>query len=151
MFIVVPFGFILMAVALTKSLTYFKKSIPFQLVCTCITTFLVLNYFQIADVRNPNSYERERRVHNTNIYKNLEKTLPRGISVVMNVPAEESADCMFYNKGISAYHYCLQKHELEIIKKQKIPIAVFEEHPGYAIPQYIKNYSLTYIIKMPLK
>src|SRR5690606_27592815 len=56
--------------------------------------FLSLNPLQLRKHVSPGNSERNRKVHNTLVYKNL--NLPDSIQVVMNLPLFEAVELMFF-------------------------------------------------------
>jgi len=103
------------------------------------------NYFSIKNI------VRNERIYNANIYRNLKKFLPDSIHVVMNMNSFEDIDVMFYNKGITAYHWTLPEEDFKSFELRKIPIAVFEPHGSYNLPDYVLKYPYLYIIREKLK
>jgi len=116
-----------------------------------ICAIISLNPIWIKNYLSPNNIERNNRIYNANIYRNLNKYLPDSIHVVMNMNSFEDIDVMFYNKGITAYHWTLPEKDFKSFEQRKIPIAVFEPHGNYNLPDYVLKYPYLYIIKKKLK
>ena len=151
-FVVVPIGFIFMAIAISRIVNYTKKCVVLvQNTLAFITAFFVLNCFQIFEAHNPDDIHRQSRIYSTKVFKQLNNFIPQNTHIVLNTLTDECIDCMFYNKGLSAYSYCCNEKDFETIKSKNLPVAVFQEHWSYIVPNYIKQYPKTYIIKIPLK
>lgn len=150
-FVVVPVGFIIMASGLSWLSLRIKPSTTLLLTLSFITAFFILNGFQIFETRASDNAERQNKIYNTTVYKNLRKILPPGIDIVMNVNGGEDIECTFYNKGITAYSWCHSQTQIDTIKNQHLHIACFQERYMYPIPDFIRRDTSTYIIKTPLK
>lgn len=110
-----------------------------------------INPIWIKDYLSPNNIERNNRIYNANIYKKINEIIPDSINVVMNMNSFEDIDVMFYNKGVTAYHWTLFEEEFKSFEQRKIPIAVFDSHGSYNLPQYVLQYPYLYIIDEKLK
>lgn len=150
-FVVVPLGFILMAVSISWLSSKTKKEYIIQFILTSITAFFVLNCFQIFEAHSRADEGSEAHAFNTYIYKGLKKVIPAGTTVVINVKGGEDLACDFYNKGITSYGWCISESQLDTLLKRNQKIAYFQERYGYGVPDYIKNNPVLYQIKIPLK
>src|SRR5690606_21665050 len=102
--------------------------------------YWTLNPEWISSYLSPDNKERNERIYNANIYRNLKQELPEGYKVVMNMNSFEDVDVMFYNPGITAYHWTLPEEDFKSFEERKIPIAVFEPHGDYNLPEYVLRY-----------
>jgi hypothetical protein len=57
---------------------------------------------------------------------------------------------MFYNKQLTAYE-TFSETQVEKLKKQKLPIAVFKNVSDGQVPAYVLGYSYLYVIEDSLK
>lgn len=150
-FVVAPIGYIYISITLGKirGLKRYGKEIFSGAVILCC--FFALNLQKIAAWHNEDDFERQKRIYNTGVYKGLSAVLPKGTKIVMNVNNSEDAECMFYNKGINAFHYCFNEEDLNELAKTGCAVGVFKERPGYSLPEYVKSYPGTIIIDSELK
>lgn len=111
---------------------------------------LALNPSWIKSYFSPHNTERNNRIYNAKIYKQVSELIPDSIKVVMNMNSFEDIDVMFYNKGITAYHWTLPEEDFKSFEQRKIPIAVFESHGNYGLPDYVLRYPYLYIIEKQL-
>lgn len=171
-FVFVFFSFIVK----TKVATYLFFVVPFMLLYVVIVYDFILSKLKSLKWRNAlyvlvvllsvyfsfdppfwinylskENTERNNRIYNAQQYKNLKDILPEGVNVVMNMNSFEDIDVMFYNPGITAYHWTMTAEHFEEFKTKKIPIAVFKEHGLYNIPDYVRNYPYLHIIDIDLK
>jgi 4-amino-4-deoxy-L-arabinose transferase-like glycosyltransferase len=149
--IVVPLGYIFMAYFIEKALQI--RYIPkiFFPVALIIIAIEVLQFDKIQDARKADNQERETKIYHTKIFKNLKKVIPPNVLLVNNTRAFEDIDLMFYNPGVTAYHYCFGVEDFEYVRSKNLPIAVFTDRSGYPIPNHIKDYPRTFIIPEVLK
>lgn len=113
--------------------------------------YVCLNPIWIKSYLSPRNEERNIRIYNTKIYKELKNILPPGVVTVMNMNEFEDIDVMFYNKGITAYHFTMTEQDFEEIKARKLPIAVFKPHGKYKFPKYVEDYPYLHIIDQELR
>jgi hypothetical protein len=150
-FVVAPIGIMFIGIAIHEIIvSLFEKN---RFLTIALVGFCVIKAFnpkEIFDSRN-NDTTRQSRIHNTNIYKRLKKQLPPNCKIIINVNEFEHPDAMFYNEGITAYHWWLSESDIKELARQKIPIAAFENHGQYVLPDYIRDYKYLFIIKEQLK
>ncbi len=154
LFFVVPLALLYISIALDYINRLLEKLLePTYIappVIFTVVAFLSLNPQWIMDYLSPNNEERNGRIYNANIYRNLNNDLPDSVRVVMNMNSFEDIDVMFYNKGITAYHWALPADDFKSFEERKIPIAVFESHGNYHLPEYVMTYPYIYIINKKL-
>jgi 4-amino-4-deoxy-L-arabinose transferase-like glycosyltransferase len=151
MFVVAPFMFIMIAIVVGTVFKQVKLPVFDQLVIAAYFCVLVLDMDGIKTKHNPDDGYRQAKAHNTAIYKTLKDELPADVKVVTNLPEFADVECMFYTKGVTAYHYNPSETEYAILKQTGLRIAAFEDHMGYNIPAHIKNDTSVYIIHKALK
>lgn len=150
-FIAVPIGFILIAIALCEIATLVRLQDKVQIAVAAFFCFVILNPAEMRKLYATDDHYRISRIYNTKIYKNLSKEIPPDIKLVMNVNQFEDIDVMFYNKGITAYHWTPDEDSRTRMMQAYMPIAVFKGRPGYDLPWDMVKYPLLYIIKSDLK
>lgn len=153
LFFVVPLALLYISIALDYFIEYLRTIIkPKYLapIIFSIAAFISINPVWIESYLSNKNITRNERIYNANIYKNLRKILPDSIHVVMNMNSFEDIDVMFYNRGITAYHWTLPEEDFKSFEQRKIPIAVFESHGNYKLPDYVLKYPFLYIIKQEL-
>lgn len=154
LFFIAPLVLIYIAIVLDfimEGLSKFSKSILVTSIVFVLAATMSFNPIWVSEYFSSSNKERNDRIYNATIYKNIENIIPDTIHVVMNVNSMEDVDVMFYNKGITAYHWWLPEEEFKSFEKRKIPIAVFESHGNYGLPEYVLKYPYIYIIKKPLR
>ncbi|PZF72980.1 ArnT family glycosyltransferase [Taibaiella soli] len=148
-FVVAPIINIFMAVGILYFVRLFgNKFVSFLAVSCCL--FLVLNPRDLYRYRRTNT-EQLIKNYNTNIYKHLNEVLPKGTKVIINVNAFEHTEVMFYNDGITAYHWWLSNDDIDRLSKTHTRIAAFENHGNYVLPDYIVRYPYLDIIPIKLR
>lgn len=150
-FVVVPIGYIYMAVAVSLLLKIRLAGKIIFMAAILTFAYVLLDIPKIELRHNSDNPYRYNKIYNTNIYKNLHKTLPKDIKVLMNLGPLGDVELMFYNPGINAFHYIYSQDEFEVLKKDNIRIGVFKSRPAFEVPDYIKNYPGTFIIDQKLE
>ncbi len=152
MFVIVPLIFLMMAVTTGTVLKWIKVPVFAQLILAGYFCFLLLDVDSIKARHNPDDGYRQVKIHNTIIYKGLKDAMPADIKVVTNLPEFADVECMFYNKGITAYHYNPSKEEFEMLQKQGLRIAAFKDYGNSRIPEYmLEKEPHMYVIRKELK
>lgn len=149
-FFVVPLCLAFSAIAIYHFCRLVKKRY-FIIPSLIIIIFFSLNPVAIKNYLSSDNVERNNRIYNADIYKNLRKNIPDNIKVVMNMNSFEDIDVMFYNNDITAYHWTLPDSDILKMKQKKIPIALFQAHGNYNIPEYFSGYPYLFIIQKSLK
>lgn len=150
-FVVAPIGFILIGISLQEIIIFlFKKNKVLSFILVSFCAYKILNPNEIL-ISRKNDTNRATVIYNTNIYKKTKSLIPENCKIVMNVNEFEHPDVMFYNKGITAYHWYIAEDDLKKLEKNKEPIAAFENHANYILPNYILNYKYLFIIKRQLR
>jgi hypothetical protein len=115
-----------------------------------LCVYYSLNPLEIVAYRRDDA-DRKTKIYNTTLYKNLKKVLPANTKIVMNTNCFDHVDVMFYNDGLTAYHYCLSDDDIKSNEKQGVPFAVFKERYGYLLSDYVKQDSTMFTIPFTLK
>lgn len=115
------------------------------IVFSAVCTYYSLNFNQIENYTKEVSY-RSSKIHNTNIYKQLDQIVPKNINIIINANNQEHVDIMFYSKRLEAYHTQISYEDFMKIASKGIPIAAFKSRENHILPEYILNYRHTYII-----
>lgn len=149
-FFVVPLCLAFSAIAIYYLFIFLKKAYLTLPVLVAIL-FFSLNPTQIIEYLSPDNVERNDRIYNARIYKNIKADMPDSIKVVMNMNSFEDIDVMFFNNDLTAYHWTLPESDIAELRQKKIPIAVFQAHGNYNIPEHLLAYPYLFIIRKPLK
>ncbi|MBK8444449.1 MAG: glycosyltransferase family 39 protein [Sphingobacteriales bacterium] len=151
-FVIAPLGMLFIALVLNEILQFFiHKNMKILAAYTfIIALFFSLRPFDMWNYRQ-NNPQMQVRLHNKAIYQNLKKELPADVNIVMNVPEYEHTDVMFYNEGLSAYHWWISEEDMNKLAEKGIKIAAFEDHSPYILPEYVKKYPYLHIIKKQLQ
>lgn len=150
-YVMVPICLLLSAQALVKIKEWMsgfaKVGIPIML---ALCVYYSLNAKQIINYTQDVNY-RKSKIHNTEIYKNLDKVLPKEINIIVNANFQEHVDIMFYSSRIEAYHNEISEADFAKIAGQNIPVAAFKPRPNHPLPDYILRYKNLYLIDLELK
>ncbi len=149
-FFIVP----LCLVSIAAFLNYLIDNIKLKYIASFIiafSAFLILNPIQIGKYLSSSNAERNNKIHNTAIYKQLVNYLPENVSLVMNAKEFEEIEIMFYNNNINAYHYYLSAEDMRLLEANKTPVAILQYPTGSSMPDYINQYPYKYIIEVDLK
>lgn len=149
-FLVVPLCLLFSARCLVYILQRVRSK-PLVITITALVLFLSLSPVHTWNYLSGGNKERNDRIYNAGIYRNLRQYLPDSVKVVMNMNSFEDVDVMFFHNDITAYHWCLPEAELQDLARKKIPLGVFEQHGPYGIPGYVMKYPYLYIIRKRLK
>lgn len=127
----------------------FEKLIRNQLLkalLVCVPIFCMLRPLEIRTYLAPSNLERQKRSHNTNIYRTLSKTLPQDVKIVMNLSVSDDIEMMFYNPGVLGYCWSLSPEELKVLESRKVRVGFFKPHGEYGLASYVRDYPYLYII-----
>lgn len=150
-YVVAPLCYIYMAVALSYLLKIPKVGRVVYTFSILVCGYVLLNIGTLKQDHDADDVYRQNKIHNTNVYKNLHKTLPSDIKIVMNTNATSDVEVMFYNHGINAFHFYYNTADFKVLTDKKIRVAVFKPRPNYYLYNYILNYEGLYIIEEVLK
>lgn len=149
-FVIAPLCMIFIAVFLNALYTVFHKKYVLAVLCAAAVS-LSLNIPEMRRYYSADNEERNRKIYNTEIYKNVEKYIPGHVKIVIGVNSFENVELMFYNNDITANHWWITPQDADRLAAMKIPVAVFKNHAGYIIPDFILKYPYLYIIDKELK
>ncbi|HLO69420.1 MAG TPA: glycosyltransferase family 39 protein [Flavipsychrobacter sp.] len=149
-FILAPFAFICIAIAVYSITTIkLKTRIPYWLaICLCLVP--VFNYEKLQQQFNNDDTYRSRKIYNTTVFKHLNKNLPKNIPVIMNTKDFEDVEVMFYVDNVICYNYSISESDMSILSNKGINIAVFKDRWGCIAENYVKNYKYKYLIPYQL-
>jgi 4-amino-4-deoxy-L-arabinose transferase-like glycosyltransferase len=154
LFFIAPLAMIFIAMVLDSIIEIMRKYIHVKLlpsVCVFVILYCSLNPQAIIKYFSSENLERENRIYNAKIYKEVKKMIPPDCYLVMNMNSFEDIDVMFYNDNITAYHWTLSPQDFELLKEKKIKVAVFKNHGNYTLPEHVVSYPYLYIIDKELK
>lgn len=147
LFFIAPFMLMFMAYSLNWLIVRLKKQY--------LAVILLLGVFvlgckpeKIILSQSADNEERNKELYNVAVYKSLHDNIPKSTFVVVNVP--DCPSLMFYNKRLQAYEMLTAK-EIEQLKQQKVPLALFTNYHHEDIPEYILNYPFLYSLTDSLK
>jgi 4-amino-4-deoxy-L-arabinose transferase-like glycosyltransferase len=116
-----------------------------------IIGFLALNPIGIALYLSSDNTERNNRLYNASIYRNLKKIIPPNTKVVMNMNSFEDIDVMFYNNDLTAHSWTLPESDERQLRQKRIPVAMFQPRGSFNIPEYYSGYPGLFVIPVILK
>lgn len=150
-FFIVPLGLIYISLVLHYIFEKSGKPRVVMVALVMATAYFCINPSWFINYLSPQNNERNLRIYNTKIYKGLKHQLPPNVKTVVNMNEFEDIDVMFYNEGITAYHFTMTEQDFEELKVKKIPVGVFIPHGKYKWPKYVEDYPYLYPIDQQLK
>jgi len=149
-FILAPLAFICIAMAIYSITTIkIKSKLPYWIaVCLCMVP--VFNYSRLQEQFSNDDEYRSRKIHNTDVFKQLKTTLPKDIEITMNTKDFEDIEVMFYVDNVVSYNYSFTESDLAIFGNKKVKIAIFKDRPGCMEAEYFKKYPYRYQIPYQL-
>lgn len=93
--------------------------------------------------------DREKKIHNTAIFKKLDSILVTP-HVVFNVNGMEETEAMFYSNQ-NVYNWYPPEKTIDSLKNLGYKIAAFTDHGNQILPDYIKKDTSIFIIPYTLK
>lgn len=148
-FFIVPIFFIFIAIAVYQFIQ--NRHVALKTLAIALAIILVLRPEHFLKYYSSSNHERNERIYNAAIYRNLKKELPSNIHLVMNMNSFEDIDVMFYNNHLTAYAWTVSEEEGKALAAKKVPIAVFKHHGSYGLPDWINKYPYLYVIDKELK
>lgn len=150
-FILAPVAFICVAIAVHFITTIrIRNKIPYWgAICMCMIP--IFNYTLLQQQFSNDDEYRSRKIHNTNVFKQLKTTLPKNIPIIMNTKDFEDIEVMFYVDNIVCYNYSISETDMNILRNKGVNIAVFKDRWGCASADYVNKYENKYIIPYQLK
>lgn len=149
-FFVAPYCMALMSIGAYELILRFKKwFITFPVI-------IAIAYYSLKPEKFINYYssenkEREKKIYNTKIYKNIREYLPKEYAIVLNVNSFEDTELMFYQNDITAYHWWIPEADLKNLERKKVPVAVFMNRGEYNIPDFVARYPYLFTIRKELR
>ena len=148
--LLVPIGFIFMAIGVSKFLEVIPKSKYLYIPMLVTMMFVIFKTPQLTQDHNPANFNGNYwsvANHNTDIYKDLKKYIPANVKVIINTCSSDYIDVMFYNNDLFSYSGCPSAEDIKAIKQKGYKIAAFENHQQYILPDYITSDSSIFIIQ----
>ena len=123
-------------------------------VMSVLLAIAALQPWEIAGYRSENNEYRARKIHNTNLYKNIFDVVPDAEDlqerVILNLKDFGDTELMFY-QGINAYNWYPEEHRLDSLKTLGYRFAAFESHNNQQLPDYILSDTSILIIARSLR
>ncbi len=149
-FVMAPLCMMFIAVSLyAVSFKTGKRIIP--VIVLPVAAWLSLNPGEMNRYFAPGNNERNRKIHNTRIYKDIRNYIPEHVKIVTGISEFEDVELMFYHKDIAATHWWPSEEHMGILAKQQIPVATFVSREGYPAPSYVLEYPYLYVIDKVLQ
>ncbi len=151
-YFIVPFLLIFLAFGILEALDKLPSWLRRLLLPIAIAAalFSSLNPVWFLDYFSPANRDRQHRLHNAAVYKNLPNLLPKDVQVVMNAPSFEQLDIMFYNPQYQAQQWCLEPATIDSLRREGIKIAVFKTHGKYHLREDITAAGDIFIIPVDI-
>ncbi|MBA3828108.1 MAG: glycosyltransferase family 39 protein [Taibaiella sp.] len=153
MMVVVPLGYILMAIGVYHLLvlTTLRRWLYIPVMMT-----VALTVFRLPDITEEHdakilSNNWALKTQRTKVYKHLKESVPPNTNVILNVPEYEEVELMFFNKGIEAFAWCPNKKDFDqYLAKPENHIAAFHGQNGHVAEPYILQDKRIFIIPIDL-
>ena len=132
---------IIIASGLLQAGEWLKKIPQIAYIYTIITIFIAvytLKPWQIAASRDLNNEARNKKINNTQIYKNIHKNSAIKHRVIINCKEFEDTELMFY-QNINAYHWYPTEKVVDSLLHKGYKFAAFASHNNQILPDYITN------------
>lgn len=132
--------------------SYFKIEKLQKIFLTLLILFITSFTFHpkdIAGYRNIKNEERDKKLNNTKIFKNIEKDISEQY-VILNCKSFEDTELMFY-QNCNAYHWYPPEEEFKQLLKKGYKIAVFKNHNNQILPPYISTHPDILFLDFELK
>lgn len=139
-FVVAPISYIMIAYAIWQiarailSLVALPRYVVLMAVAIPLLT-MGFRPWSIVFYRTEGNADRNIKMHNTEIYKQVGAELPNDY-VVFNCKSFEDTDMMFYT-GQNAYHWWPEEHVLDSLLNEGHKLAMFKSHGNQVLPQSV--------------
>lgn len=138
-------------------ITKLKKPIIHFIIRFSVIIILVLSVLQFKTIdlihekgiSKFSFVDREKKIHNTNIFKKMDSLLITP-HIVFNVNGMEETEAMFYSNQ-NVYNWYPPKNTIDSLKSAGYRIAAFPDHGNQILPDYIKNDPAIFILPYTLK
>ncbi len=126
------------------------NNIYWTFISVILLSFYTLKPWQISKHRSKSNVERNNKIENTIIYKELNFEDKLKNRVVLNCKSFEDVELMFY-KDVNAYHWYPKKDILDSLIDNGYKFAAFKNHNNQLLPEYIYNQENIIIIDKLIK
>lgn len=151
-YIACPIVLIIITIGIEHALHFSEKDGSKIQWAALLVLFLAADTFKpwnIFNDRKASNEERNAKITNTNIFKNLDQKVPTDY-VVFNCRSFEDVDLRFYNQH-NGFHWFPEQPQLDSLIATGHKIAAFQSHNGQNLPEYILNNPHVLVIKEELK
>ncbi len=152
-YIVCPIVLTIIAIGIVQLLDVIAKiSLHKRWMELPVLIVLVLNTcrpWAIMEERSTFNEDRNAKIANTNIFKNLHQKIPPDY-LVFNCKSFEDVDLLFYNR-YNAHSWCPSEKQLDSLLAAGYKIAVFQAHKGKKLPDYVSANPNVLVIMEELK
>lgn len=153
-FVVAPIGYILVAYAVVQLVTGIATfvALPRVLVFVVIAVpVLVMGFrpWDIVEYRSEANIDRNIKIHNTKIYREVGRQLPNDY-IVFNCKSLEETDMMFHT-DLNAYHWWPSGQVLDSLINSGHKVAIFKSRGNQVLPQEIIANPAILVIDRELK
>ncbi len=152
-FVVAPIGFLLVAFGINQVSKGLGHMVPSRsgLVLAIVAIPIVLLGFRPWDIvayRSDDNQERNNKIHNTEIYKEVGDELTSDY-LVFNCKSFEDVEMMFYT-DLNAHHWWPSEQVLDSLLDAGHKIAIFKSHGNQGLPANVANHPRLLIINQQL-
>lgn len=150
---------IFIALGLVKTVEFVLKQLPIKpkpllkaslfLLLFSAFGYYALNPSEIKKHRSVNNEWRNIKIHNAQIYRNLDVSKLEN-RIILNCNSFEETELMFY-KNVNAYNWYPEQKMLDSLLQKGYKFAAFKNHSNYVLPPYISENKDILIIPEVLK
>jgi 4-amino-4-deoxy-L-arabinose transferase-like glycosyltransferase len=156
-FIAVPLGVVFIAIACVELIRQFEINVMHRAgiwvstVLIVVIVLSILNPEHILGNHDPRDENRQHKIANVAVYKNLKKLIPDSVKVVVNANKTESIQAMFYNSDIRVFDEMAEKYLIDSLIGSHVPFAAFESRPDYVLPDSLEANPRIFVIHTRLE
>ncbi len=129
---------ILISFGILTSLKYRSKNKIFNsaFAISILLSFYTLKPWKIIAHRSKSNVERNSKIENTLIYKNLNLEDKLKGRIILNCKGFEDVELMFY-KDVNAFHWYPKENTLDSLMQRGFKFAAFKSHNNQGLAKYI--------------
>lgn len=157
LFVVAPIGLVFIAIATVEIRRFIGTEgyprlggiVFFFLVL--VITISILNPELIAKYHDPNDRSRQAFAKRTQIYKRLDHLVPANTAVIINIVSLEEFCAMFYHTRKIIIAPTINDHTIDSLTRASATVAAFRDREEYKLPQRLRRYAHTFLIREQLQ
>jgi 4-amino-4-deoxy-L-arabinose transferase len=149
MLTLIAFGIMLTFDRLTKTVRQQRIKHLIIFIVMLASSFHALTPLTLVNHRSRDNAQRNAKIENTRIYRQLSSKLPTDIKII-NCKSFEDVEVMFYT-NFDAYHWWPEERVLDSLQLLGYRFAAFTSHTNQHLPEYITQDTSIMLIQDELK